>query len=88
MFDLGLHLQAVLLAGGLDDPGQHQLPEHLVPPVSSSSNPSWLWAAHGAAHNGAIREDTICNGPDPSGQVRSDIVDWWADGFFPLPASW
>ena len=29
--DLGQHPQAVELAGRLDDPRQHQLPEHLVP---------------------------------------------------------
>jgi len=37
--DLGQHPQAVELAGRLDDPRQHQLPEHLIT-ADGPANPS------------------------------------------------
>jgi hypothetical protein len=65
--DTGLrqHPQAVLLAGRLDDPRQHQLPEHLIA-LGGLGEPERVVDAHNPSHRCLICEDSICSGPDPA----------------------
>jgi hypothetical protein len=60
--DLGQH-QAVGLAGRLDDPRQHQLPEHLIA-TGRPSEPEQVIRAAQPVPQMPIREDAISNGLD------------------------
>jgi hypothetical protein len=57
-----VHPQRVLLAGRLDDPGQHQIPEHLVT-TDRTVKPEQVIDPAQSVPPRPAREPTISNGP-------------------------
>jgi hypothetical protein len=61
--------QAVLVAGGFDDPGQHQVPEHLIALGCLVEAERVIGAAQPILQM-PIRDATIRNGPDDPAASR------------------